>query len=126
MIKQTAEPSAQARTRDAIRTVTRATFAATVLQGEGPIAVEFMSYGCSHCGALEPAIQQVAEMSGEKGKIFRVNIAVEEDLAESYAIRATPTLVMFLSGTEVGRIEGPTPTVPALLTALTAPFRAAP
>jgi thioredoxin 1 len=125
MNRQTQEKPTEERTRDAIRTVDRATFAALVLNGEGPIAVEFMSYGCSHCGVIEPVLQSVAKMSEEKGKIFRVNIAVDEELSESYGIRATPTLVMFLGGAEVGRIEGPTPTVPAVLTALTAPFRAA-
>jgi len=43
-------------------------------------------------------------------KIFRVNIAVEQELAGSYQIQGTPTLVMFLNQNEVGRVEGPSPT----------------
>jgi thioredoxin 1 len=63
------------------------------LEGEGPIEVEFMSYGCAHCQAIEPSHQQVAEMVKSKEKIFRVNIAVEPDLAESYEIQGTPAFV---------------------------------
>jgi hypothetical protein len=37
--------------RDAIPTVTADTFAQLVLAAEGPIAVEFMSYGCPHSDA---------------------------------------------------------------------------
>ena len=32
---------------DHIETVTGSTFQSVVLEGEGPIAVEFMSYGCA-------------------------------------------------------------------------------
>ena len=107
---------------DSIGTVTGGTFPSLVLEGEGPIAVEFMSYGCAHCQALEPILQQVAEQVKSKEKIFRVNTAVEQELADSYAIQGTPTLIMFLNGGEVGRDEGPHPTVPTVLTAITQPF----
>ena len=107
---------------DGMRTVTSSTFPSLVLEAKGPIVVEFMSYGCSHCQALEPILQQVAEMVKSKEKIFRVNTAVEQELADSYAIQGTPTLIMFLNGAEVGRDEGPHPTVPTVLAAITQPF----
>jgi thioredoxin 1 len=107
---------------DRIQTVTSSTFPSLVLEEKGPIAVEFMSYGCAHCRAMEPVLQQVAEMVRPKEKIFRVNIPVEQELTDSYQIQGTPTFVMFLNGTEVGRVEGPHPTVPSVLTAVTQPF----
>ena len=107
---------------DRIQTVTSSTFTRLVLEAEGPIAVEFMSYGCAHCRAIEPALEQVAEMVKAQEKIFRVNIAVERELAGNYQIQGTPTLVMFLNQTEVGRVEGPSPTVSSVLTAVTQPF----
>ena len=84
--------------------------------------VEFMSYGCAHCRAIEPVLENVAEMVKSKEKIFRVNTAVEEDLADTYSILGTPTFIMFLNGKEVGRVEGPQPTVSSVLTAVTQPF----
>jgi thioredoxin 1 len=107
---------------DSIGTVTGGTFPSLVLEGEGPIAVEFMSYGCAHCRALEPVIEKVAETVKFKEKIFRVNTAVDEELSENYEIQGTPTLVMFLNGKEVGRVEGPHPTVSSVMTAVTQPF----
>ena len=109
---------------DRIPTVTGGTFEALVLQGEGPIAVEFMSYGCAHCRAMEPVLQQLAEMEPAPAKIVRVNIAGDPDLADRYEIGGTPTLVMFLDGAEVGRVEGPSPTLSSLLAAITQPFGA--
>ena len=107
---------------DWIRTTTSDTFAKLVLEGQGPIAVEFMSYGCAHCQVIEPVLQQVAAMVKSTEKIFRVNIAVEPQLAERYAIQGTPTLIMFLDGKEVGRVEGPSPVVSTLLTAVSHPY----
>ena len=108
--------------RDTIQTVTSSTFTRLVLEAEGPIAVEFMSYGCAHCRAIEPVLEQVAEMVKPRERIFRVNIAVEQELADSYQIQGTPTLVMFLNQNEVGRVEGPSPTLSSVLTAVTQPF----
>jgi thioredoxin 1 len=107
---------------DRIPTVGSSTFDALVLQGEGPIAVEFMSYGCAHCRAIEPILQQVAEMAPPRAKIFRVNIAADPDLADRYEVGGTPTLVMFRDGAEVGRVEGPSPTLAGVLAAVTEPF----
>jgi thiol-disulfide isomerase/thioredoxin len=107
---------------DGIRTVTSSTFNSMVLQGEGPNVVEFMSYGCAHCRAIEPVLQQVAEIVKSKEKIFRLNVAIDQELADRYEIRGTPTLIMFLDGKEVGRVEGPHPVVSSLLTAVTQPY----
>jgi thioredoxin 1 len=107
---------------DKIQTVTSSTFTRLVLEAEGPIVVEFMSYGCAHCRAIEPVLEQVARMVEPQERIFRVNIAVEQALAGSYQIQGTPTLIMFLNRNEVGRVEGPSPTVSSVLTAVTQPF----
>ena len=117
------ETSLKRLSRDKIQTVTSGTFTRLVLEAEGPIAVEFMSYGCAHCRAIEPVLEQVAEMVKAEEKIFRVNIAVEQELAGSYQIQGTPTLVMFLNQNEVGRVEGPSPTVSSVLAAVTQPFQ---
>lgn len=122
MINRTEEGPPPARRRDAIETVTGSTFAPLVLAGGGPIAVEFMSYGCAHCRTLEPILQQVAARVGAKERIFRVNIAVEESLAESYGINGTPTLIMFLNGQEIRRVDGPHPDFESVLAAVTQPF----
>jgi thioredoxin 1 len=123
VINRAEEGVSRAGRRDAIQTVTGSTFAPLVLAGEGPIAVEFMSYGCAHCRVLEPILQQVATRVESKEKLFRVNIAVEEGLAERYGINGTPTLIMFQNGREVGRVAGPHPTVESVLAAVTQPFQ---
>ncbi len=107
---------------DSIQTVTTDTFSQLVLEGTGPIVVEFMSYGCAHCRVIEPILQDVALEVKSRETMFRLNVATERDLADSYQIQSTPTLVMFLDGTEVGRVEGPDPTVARVRSAVTEAF----
>jgi len=92
------------------------------MQGHGPIAVEFMSYSCAYCGAMEPVLQQVAETLRSRERIFRVNVAIEVDLASAYEIEGTPTLIMFSEGREVARSEGLDPDTATVMEAVTAPF----
>ena len=107
---------------DGIATLDTESFGTMVLEGEGRIAVEFMSYGCAFCRAIEPILQQVAEMVAGEEAIYRVNIATAPDLASDYAIGGTPTFVMFLNGQEVGRAEGPDPSLSGVTDAVTGPF----
>jgi len=85
--------------------------------------VEFMSYGCAHCRTLEPILQDVAGQLASSTRIFRVNVALDGDLADRYDIQATPTLLMFANGREVARAEGPHPTVASIITTITRAFQ---
>lgn len=116
------EPSPKSIAIDHIQTVTSSTFRELVLEATGPVVVEFMSYGCAHCRAMEPVLQQVAEALKGKVTMFRVNIPVEQELAEDYGISGTPTFVMFRNGVEVGRAEGADPTFDTVLAVITQPF----
>ncbi len=108
-----------------IATVTSDTFEGLVGAGEGPIVVEFMSYGCTHCRTLEPILQYVAGELASSTRIFRVNVALDGDLANQYDIQATPTLLMFLNGQELARFEGPHPTVANITATITECFASA-
>lgn len=108
---------------DRIHTVTSDSFEEAVLHAKGPVVAEFMSYGCSHCRAMEPILQEVAGMVAPDETIFRVNVGVEQQLMDDYQVRGTPTLIMFLDGREVSRVEGPRPIVSTVLAAVTEPFK---
>ena len=108
---------------DAIRTVSGEAFAQVVLAAPGPVVVEFMSYSCSHCRAVESAMQQVARSVAPQQAVCRVNVAQDPELAAQYGVQGTPTLVMFRDGEEVARAEGPSPEVDSLMQTVTQPFQ---
>jgi thioredoxin 1 len=107
---------------DAVRNIHGDTFDTMVLAAKGPVAVEFMSYSCAHCAAVEPILQQVAQTIHADEAVFRVNVVSDEELAAAYGIQGTPTFVMFLDGREVGRVEGPHPGLHSVMAAVTQPF----
>jgi len=107
---------------DTIQTVTGNTFSAMILEGQGQWRLSSCLTAAPTAGPSSQVLQQVADMIGPKEKIFRVNIAIEQELADSYEIQGTPTLIMFLHGREVGRVEGPHPTVSSVLKVITQPF----
>jgi thioredoxin 1 len=108
---------------DLIPLVTSESFEELVLNAEGPIAVEFMSYSCGYCRTMEPILEEVAEMLKATEKIFKVNMATDQELGDRYSIEGTPTFTMFLNGKKVGQSRGPNPTISAVLSAVAQPFQ---
>ena len=113
---------AGAAAQDFVKQADGGNFDVLVLQADGPVVVEFMSYSCAHCRAVESTLQHVARQLGQGQPFFRVVVAQEADLAMRYGIEGTPTLVMFQHGAEVGRVEGPPTDAAGLLLAVTQPF----
>ena len=109
-------------TGDGMQTVGSADFDSVVLGAAGPVTVEFMSYSCAHCRAIESALQEVAQAVAPQQQIVRVNIALEQELAAQYGVQGTPTLLMFLNGNEIARVEGPPPDAASLLRVVTQPY----
>jgi thioredoxin 1 len=107
---------------DNIETLTAANFEQRALRAQGPVVVEFMSYGCSHCQTMEPVLQEVAEAVKSRIGIDRVDVNADPQLTDTYAIEGTPTFIMLKDGNEIDRIEGPQPEYSTLLTALTRSF----
>ena len=107
---------------DNLQTVTAANFAQKVLQAPGPVAVEFMSYGCGHCRKAEPFVQEAAAQLKGKVTVFRVNVPSQQALAAQYGVTGTPTFVMFQNGRAVGRSVGPSPSTASIVAAMRSPF----
>jgi len=72
---------------------------------------------------IAPILEQVARMVDFKEQIFMVNIAVDAELAERYAIQGTSTFIMFLDGQAIGMVEGVEPDLSSVLAALTQPYK---
>lgn len=122
MINEHTTPGAPRRTPETIASLSHADFTERVIEGDGPIVVEFMSPTCSHCAAIAPVLQQVADQVRGREKVFSVDIDAEPNLAANFGIEGTPTILLFQAGQEIGRLVGPSPEEAPLLAALTEPF----
>lgn len=78
--------------------VSDSTFEQEVLKSKEPVLVDFFAEWCGPCKAMAPALDQVAaEMKG-KLKVVKVDVDQNPGIAQKYAIRAMPTLMVFKGG----------------------------
>ncbi|MCW1927422.1 thioredoxin family protein [Bhargavaea beijingensis] len=71
------------------------------------VTAYFFSPTCPHCQEMTPRLMPIAEDMGVQ--IDQLNLLEYEDGFIQYQIEATPTLIHFEDGVEVGRIVGAQP-----------------
>jgi thioredoxin 1 len=88
---------------------TAADFQQQVLKADKPVLVDFYKEGCAACGALDPAMDQLADEYRGRVTIaaFRIYTFFVEvtcpPIKEQYDISFTPTVVLFVNGQEKHR-----------------------
>lgn len=77
-----------------------------VMQSDVPVIVDVWSDTCAPCKKLAPVLVNVATKYDGRVRVVEINTDAEEALLARLGVRATPTLIMFESGHEVGRTAG--------------------
>lgn len=82
-------------------------FRKIVLQSDLPVIVDVWSATCAPCKKLEPVLIDVATRYAGKVKIAEIGTAdADPRLLAKIDVRATPTLLVFEGGQEIGRTTG--------------------
>ena len=89
-----------------LMTLNEANFSNEVLSSEVPVIVEFGATWCGPCKALEPILERLAAKWQSSRKVATINTDDAPELANRYAVRGTPTLLVFANGKEVARQVG--------------------
>jgi thioredoxin 1 len=84
--------------------VTDATFDKEVAKAATPVLVDFFATWCAPCKAIAPILDEISRDLAGKLKVVKVDIDAAEELAQSFAISAVPTLVVMKGGKEVARL----------------------
>lgn len=63
-----------------------------------PVLIDFWSEHCGPCKMLSPVLDDVASELGDSGKITKVDVMDQRDLAMKFGIRAVPTLIFMKDG----------------------------
>ena len=72
-----------------------------------PLAlVDFYSDSCIPCKKLNPVLRDLEDEAGDEFQIFKLNTNFDLDVAETYGVASTPTLILFKNGSEVDRKNG--------------------
>jgi thioredoxin 1 len=89
-----------------IVTLTPENFRSEVLQSERPVLVDFWAEWCGPCKMLAPVLDELAAELGSAGKIAKVDIDSNRDLAVQFGIKSIPTLLFFKDGEVKERVVG--------------------
>ena len=83
-------------------------------QSQEPLLVDFYADWCGPCQTLAPVLDRVvAELAG-KVTLFKVNVDKHPQLAQQFAIRSIPHLMLFKKGKILWRKGGLTTSVELL------------
>jgi thioredoxin 1 len=85
---------------------TRDDFARHVLQSELPVIVDVWSETCAPCKKLVPVLIQVATKYEGKLRVAELSTQAEASLLAELDVRATPMILVFEGGVEIGRMAG--------------------
>jgi thioredoxin 1 len=92
-----------------VHAVTDASFDAEVLKSETPVFVDFWATWCPPCKIVGPIVDELAEEMEGKLKVCKVNVDENQQTAQTYGIRAIPTLMLFKGGSAVKTMVGAHP-----------------
>lgn len=81
-------------------------FADVIENSDIPVLVDFYNDGCIPCRRIAPLLSKAEASCDGKIKFARVNIGMNPELTEKYAVEAAPTLIVFRNGAEISRHRG--------------------
>ena len=77
---------------------TDTTFENDVLKSDLPVLVDFWAAWCGPCRMVGPIIENVAQKTEGKVKVFKLNVDENPDTAAKYNISGIPTVLIFKDG----------------------------
>ena len=92
-----------------VKIATDANFQSEVLNSELPALVDFWAEWCGPCRALGPLVDQVANETQGKLKVFKMNVDENPDTPAQYGVRGIPTLLLVKGGKVIDQLVGSVP-----------------
>lgn len=81
-------------------------FVREVEESPVPVIVDVWGPSCGPCKKLEPVLVDVATRYAGKVKVVEISTEAEPQLLAELEVRATPTLIIYKAGAELGRSAG--------------------
>ena len=89
--------------------VTDETFDAEVLRSEVPVVVDFWAPWCRPCRTIEPHLTALAEASGGRLRLVKLDIDTNLGVPSRYGVLTVPTVMLFAGGEPQVTIVGARP-----------------
>jgi thioredoxin 1 len=73
-------------------------FEQEVLKSDVPVVVDFWAIWCGPCKLIAPIMDELSEQFGDKAKIGKLDVDVNQQTAIKYGVRSIPTVLFFKNG----------------------------
>ena len=77
-----------------------------LIDSEMPILLDFYTDWNEESTSMHPVLKDVAAAIGDKGKVIKINVDKNNELAQALRIKGLPTLMIYKSGEMVWRQSG--------------------
>ena len=77
-----------------------------LIDSEMPILLDFYTDWYESSTSMHPVLKDVAAAIGDKGKVIKINVDKNNELAQALRIKGLPTLMIYKSGEMVWRQSG--------------------
>lgn len=78
----------------------------TIIQSDLPVLVDFWATWCAPCRMIAPIIEELAQESGGKFVVGKLDVDKNPGTSMKYSVRSIPTLIILKKGQEVDRLLG--------------------
>tara|TARA_B100000575_G_scaffold266541_1_gene243942 strand:+ start:78 stop:374 length:297 start_codon:yes stop_codon:yes gene_type:complete len=77
-----------------------------IIDSEMPVLLDFYTEWNESSTSMHPVLKDVAAAIGDKGKVIKINVDKNNELAQALRIKGLPTLMIYKSGEMVWRQSG--------------------
>ena len=77
-----------------------------LIDGNVPVLLDFYTDWNKSSSSMHPVLRDVAAAVGDKGKVIKINVDKNNELAQALRIKGLPTLMIYKSGEMVWRQSG--------------------
>ena len=77
-----------------------------LIDSELPILLDFYTDWNESSTSMHPVLKDVAAAIGDRGKVIKINVDKNNELAQALRIKGLPTLMIYKSGEMVWRQSG--------------------
>jgi thioredoxin 1 len=69
-----------------------------IIKGETPVLVDFFATWCGPCKMMQPILEQLHKIVGDKVRIIKIDVDKNQQLAAELQVSSVPTLAIFHKG----------------------------
>ncbi|WP_107039519.1 thioredoxin [Brumimicrobium mesophilum] len=77
-----------------------------IIKGDIPVLVDFHADWCGPCQTMNPIIEEIKNLYGEKLRVIKINVDKNQAASQKYKVKGVPTFLLFKQGEISWRASG--------------------